>query len=292
MFSPNEMYKKMDPLNPPLELPKQPVGPVAPEVPEKLTEKQQLQKDCQTTAEKVNQAAEKQEAAQAKLDQAKAAEMNGAMPPDFLPTDKALKDIRDAQMALDAANQEVNDALDDYNEAKKNLDAYKAKQEFLRPFDKTYVVHWAEIKCSCGLKDNRPSFLKLEESHGIFVKKIPQLHIMDQKVLENIIVFPGCKSLKNPSVKEAAEAAAKQALVETKRTKTWFGFGKEREVDVDESLMEECVGECNPIILTSTEWTQGKEKVEINGHAPLLRRSTLLCQHGGIITIDTSGQPE
>lgn len=278
----NNPFTKMPDLPEP---PKQPVGPVAPE---KLTPKQQLQKDCQTAGEKIGKAQDQQATAKERLDKANSSLMDGAMPPDYTPTAAALKEQRDAQFAADTAAAALEAAVAEANAAAEALEAYKKQVKI--DIQDSYIVHWAEISCSCGLKNARPNFLKLETGHGIFVKSIPQLHIWDQKAFENIIEFMGCTSPRNPRVQEAAEEAAKAAQVETNTTKTFWG--KEREVKVDDSLAQECSGACEPLLFPFDLWTSGKEKVKIDGWMPLLGRSKLYCKYGGIIEFDTSGQPE
>ena len=63
-------------------------------------------------------------------------------------------------------------------------------------------------------------------------------------------------------------------------------------MNVNERLMQECVGECKANFPANAEWIKGHEKVTINGQSVLLRRCSLMCNYGGCITILVSGQPE
>ena len=120
----------------------------------------------------------------------------------------------------------------------------------------------------------------------------------------NIINFGGCFSQENPSVKEAAENAvhaAQDAIEKKKEGRSGFGkfmdsvidfFVDDKEVNVDESLMQMCVGECRPEFPPNPEWKLGHKKVTVNGESVLLRRCSIMCNHGGCITILFSGQPD
>lgn len=105
-------------------------------------------------------------------------------------------------------------------------------------------------------------------------------------------------------MKEAAEAAvtASQQIIEDRKNerkglakfldKVVDLFVKDKEADVDESLMKNCVGECIAQFSAGAQWIKGHEKVTINGEPVLLRRCSMMCSYGGCITILVSGQPE
>lgn len=216
--------------------------------------------------------------------------------------------IEAAKQALETAKAEeqaANEAMAEAAEqAQAAQDAVNKKKDELRENrdnDTTYVVHCARIECTCGMRE---SYLTLGPTHGVKTRQIPQMTVKDTVLDTNIINFGGCFSLENPSVREAAEAAveAAQKTIEEKRNeKNFVGkffdkvvdwFVRDQDMDVNESLMEACVGECRAVFPAGTEWIKGHEKVTINGESVLLRRCSLMCNYGGCITILVSGQPE
>ena len=48
-------------------------------------------------------------------------------------------------------------------------------------------------------------------------------------------------------------------------------------MNVDESLMQQCVGECLSSFAWDAKWEKGHEKVTVNGEPVLLRRCSLTC---------------
>lgn len=154
--------------------------------------------------------------------------------------------------------------------------------------EETYIVHCAETVCSYGM---RKSMLVLDESHGVFLKKCAQVTIKDCKP-ENIINFGGCNSPENPATIAAAKAIAKDVAAETE-------MNFEDQVADIFTVSEEsqtncmvCFGECTPNIV-SMEWDKEKEDVFVEpGKKALVGEATLTCKFGGIIKINTSGQPE
>ncbi len=211
---------------------------------------------------------------------------------------EALEAAKAAQEAAVAAEQEAakaaQDAADAVEKKKKNLRA-------TRLLDTTYVVHCARIECKCGMRE---SYLTLGNTHGVKTRQIPQMTIKDWIPDTNIINFGGCFSPENPSVKEAAEMAvhaAQDAIEKKKEGRSGFGkfmdsvidfFVDDKEVNVDESLLQMCVGECRPEFPPNPEWKLGHKKVTVNGESVLLRRCSIMCNHGGCITILFSGQPD
>ena len=150
----------------------------------------------------------------------------------------------------------------------------------------------------------RESYLVLGPTHGVKTRQIPQMTIKDILPFINVINFGGCFSMENPSVKAAAEAAvmAGQKTNEDRHNeKGCIGrffdnvvdwFVGDHEMSVDESLMQQCVGECLSSFPGNAKWEKGHEKVTNNGEPVLLRRCSLTCNYGGCITILVSGQPE
>ncbi len=163
--------------------------------------------------------------------------------------------------------------------------------------DTTYVVHCARIECSCGMRE---SYLALGPTHGVKTRQIPQMIISDTVLDTNIINFGGCKSKENPTLIAAAEEAARKANeeIQEKRKKGGFFnwvidlFCGDGHVEVSDSLLEQCVGECKDCIPANAEWRRGHVKVSINGKPVLLRRCSTRCIYGGLVTILLSGQPE
>lgn len=152
-----------------------------------------------------------------------------------------------------------------------------------------YVVHGAVTSCSCGLRQSR---VVVPLSHGCFIHDIAQLVVMDNKPYINIQTFGGCTSPENPSVQAAAAKIVKEVNSRPK------GLG-EQILDVfcdssdeaaDDSFVSQCAGACTPIILAP--WDHGKSKVRLDGFKPLLFTDTLTCIYGGVIKLDTTGQPE
>jgi len=223
-------------------------------------------------------------------------------------TKESCAKLEAAQQALEAAQKEAQDTAkvmtNVSKEAQDATDAVEKKKEELRTDrgnDTTYVVHCARIECTNGMRE---SYLTLGPTHGVKTRQIPQMTIKDIVLDTNIINFGGCFSLENPSVKEAAEAAvaASQEIIEGRKNerkglakfmdKVVDFFVKDTQMDVDESLMQMCVGECKAVFPAGTEWIKGHEKVTINGEPVLLRRCSLMCSYGGCITILVSGQPQ
>ncbi len=154
--------------------------------------------------------------------------------------------------------------------------------------DETYIVHCAQTFCDYGM---RVSKLVLEDSHGVFLKKLAQVTVKDCKS-ENVICFGGCLSPENPKTIEAAKKMAREVAQNT---------DVNYEEQVEEIFMLEsengkkymaCYGECIPEIV-SVKWDKEKEDVYVEpGKKALIGPATLTCKYGGIIKISDSGQPE
>lgn len=216
------------------------------------------------------------------------------------PADKQ-SEFQEAKEALDNAKAEAESANESFEAAaeaaQEAADAVEAKKEELRKSrfkDTSYVVHTARIECSCGMRD---SYLVLDRTHGVYTRQIPQMTVKDNILDTNIINFGGCKSKENPSLIEAAEKAVADARKLIEEGKDWRDhlmgiFVKEEEIEVTDSLLEQCVGECQMKLPKKSTWSKGHKKVKINRRAPLLRRCELTCNYGGKIIILLSGQPE
>ena len=196
-----------------------------------------------------------------------------------------------AMEAYVAAAQKAQDAIDDVEEKKEELREQREE-------DISYVVNCAKIEGPFGLRD---SYLTMNETHGVYTRQIPQTTICDTVLDENIINFGGCRSRENPSLLAAAEAAVEAAKKQIEDEGGWFDkftdfvvglFVKDQEIDVTDSLLEQCIGECKACFDTNARWESGHEKVYVNGEQVLLRRCSLTCNYGGQVTILLSGQPE
>jgi len=216
-------------------------------------------------------------------------------------SEENLRRLEEAEKALEEAKKEQSDAQEAFenaasaaNEAETAVNDKKEELRKNRDNDVTYVVHTARIECTKGMRE---SYLALERTHGVKTRQIPQMTVKDTHLNTNIINFGGCHSAENPSVKAAAEAAAESARQTIEENKDWRDwvvglFVKDKEIEVTESLMEQCAGECLANFPAGAEWVKGHEKVTINGEAVLLRRCSIMCNYGGCITILVSGQPE
>lgn len=151
----------------------------------------------------------------------------------------------------------------------------------------SYVVHGAEIQCSCGL---RKSNIVVPLSHGEFIRNFPQLNVEDRIPNKNILSFGGCTSPENPSVQAAADGMLEEARNRKKgfMDKVMDIFCKKSEKETKQDLIKKCAGSCSPKI--NIPWIGGKEDVLIEGEKGLLSTCTLSCLYGGTITIDDDGQ--
>lgn len=211
-----------------------------------------------------------------------------------------LQEAREAQEAANAEAEAANGAFAvSAKAAQAAEDAVEAKKEELREAraaDTSYVVHTARIECSCAYQNNG-SYLTLGATHGVYARQIPQMTVKDTIVNANVVNFGYCTSPENPKVMEAAEQAVLEARAEIEANKGWRdhladAFFGEKEIEVTESLLKECAGECIAQFPIGAAWQKEHPKVTINGESPLLRRCELTCIYGGHITILMSGQPE
>jgi len=214
-----------------------------------------------------------------------------------------MEKLQEAREARDAANAEADAANDAFaasaeaaQAAEDAVEAKKEKQRESRAADTSYVVHTARIECSCAYQNNG-SYLTLGATHGVYTRQIPQMTVKDTIVNTNVINFGYCTSPENPKVIEAAEQAVIDARAEIEANKRWRDkladcfFGAE-EIEVTESLLNQCAGECIAEFSIGASWQKEHPKVTVNGDSPLLRRCELTCIYGGHITILMSGQPE
>ncbi|EQB90143.1 hypothetical protein J2Z44_001683 [Clostridium punense] len=151
----------------------------------------------------------------------------------------------------------------------------------------TYVVHGAQIYCTCG---SRLSRLVVPLSHGTFIHDIPQLRISDSVPIKNVQVFGVCNNPNNPAVK----AAAQNIVNNIQNRKKGFMdrvldlFTKKPKLEVNDDLVKKCVALCTPII--TIQWIGGKDDVKIDGEKALLSTCKLSCIYGGEIQIACDGQ--
>ena len=215
-----------------------------------------------------------------------------------------LEKMQEAQRALEearaeekAAEEALETATADAQAAAESVEQKKDELRRSRHRDTTYVVHCARVECSCGMRE---SYLALGPTHGVKTRQIPQMITSDTVLNTNIINFGGCTSKENPSLIAAAEEAARKANeeIEERRKKEGFFnrvidlFCGDGHIEVSDSLLEQCVGECKDCFPADAEWRRGHTKVSINGKPVLLRRCSARCIYGGLVTILLSGQPE
>lgn len=159
--------------------------------------------------------------------------------------------------------------------------------------NETYVVHTALIRCSMGMRE---TYLVLEDTHGVYLRRQPQMTINDSAGEVNVRCFGGCYSMENPSTRAEAERIQKEveeACPDTfldKVMQKFTGGRKEAKTQEAQEGVPRVVGVCTPRIPAGTKWDQGKEGVETKGEEPLLGGAKLRCIYGGEIEILTSGQ--
>ena len=217
---------------------------------------------------------------------------------------ESLEKLQEAQQALEEAKAEEETAREALEaattEAQAASELVEQKKDELRRSryrDTTYVVHCARVECSYGMRE---SYLALGPTHGVKTRQIPQMITSDTVLDTNIINFGGCKSKENPSLIAAAKEAARKANEEIKERRKKKGlfnriidlFCGDGHVEVSDSLLEQCVGECKDCFPADAKWRRGHVKVYINGKPVLLRRCSARCIYGGRVTILLSGQPE
>lgn len=152
----------------------------------------------------------------------------------------------------------------------------------------TYVVHNADIYCNMGL---RMSKLVLRKSRGVFLKERAQVTESDCIGKKNIIDFCGCISMENPLTQKKA-----QEISEKVEEATGENFSNEVEAIFCNSVSDSgeairCAGECVPDIISSG-WDDIKDNVMTDGWKTVRGTATVKCRWGGVITIETTGQPE
>ncbi|MCM1259104.1 MAG: DUF4280 domain-containing protein [Roseburia sp.] len=245
--------------------------------------------DAQESATK-----QREEAEQKRKDALNQLQFGGPTQENLEAAEKAEKEFNDAKKAEEDAQKELENTAEEAQQAQEEMEKKKDELRNSRSTDTTYVVHCASIECSCGMRE---SLLVLGASHGVKTRQVPQITVKDYALDKNIINFGGCTSMENPKVKEAAENAAKEARKAIKEKETFMDkvinfFTKADEIEVEESLMEQCIGECIATFPANAKWEKGHEKVFVNGESVLLRKCDITCDYGGLITIIFSGQPE
>lgn len=119
------------------------------------------------------------------------------------------------------------------------------------------VVNGALISCSFGLA---PSSLNVLPVNRIMIANQPAANIQDNVPMMNIMPFGMCTTVSNPQV-AAATSAAFGALIPQP---------------------------CFP--LTSAPWTPGSPTILVGGKPAIQNSCQLMCQWGGVITVNFSGQ--
>lgn len=207
---------------------------------------------------------------------------------------EALAAKQEADAALDAANEAFEETAAAAQDAEDAVEAKKEAQRKSRSTDVSMVVHVARIECTCGMRE---SYLVLNDTHGVYTRQIPQTIVTDYVLDDNIINFGGCTSKENPTLIAAAEKAVAEAKAQIEANKGWRDkamdklFG-DQEIEVTDSLLEQCIGECIAEFPAGACWKKKHEKVTVNDESPILRRCEIDCNYGGKITILLSGQPE
>ena len=119
------------------------------------------------------------------------------------------------------------------------------------------VCSGAMCQCSCGMS---PSSLMVLPTNRTMTSNMPAANIMDNKPMMNIMPFGMCQSMTNPVV-ASATAAAMGVLTPQP---------------------------CMPVI--SAPWTPGSPQVMVGGQPALNNSSKLMCNWGGVISINNPGQ--
>jgi len=122
---------------------------------------------------------------------------------------------------------------------------------------RNYVCSGAMLRCNMGLQ---PATLSVLPVKRVMNNGKPQANIMDHKPIINIKPFGLCRSLANPTVASATSAA----------------FGTLTPMP------------CVPN--TTSPWMMGKTNTLVKNKPALVNNSRLMCQWGGIITINQAGQ--
>ncbi len=119
------------------------------------------------------------------------------------------------------------------------------------------VCATAVLQCSFGAA---PSTMVVTPDNKTFASKLPAATILDNVPMKNIMPFGVCSSLANPQVAAATSAA---------------------------------LGVLTPmpcIPLTTAPWTPGVPTVMIGKKPALNNTSKLMCNWGGVISINVAGQ--
>ena len=119
------------------------------------------------------------------------------------------------------------------------------------------VCNGAAMMCTFGVA---PSTLIVLPQSQVMTSGLPAATIMDNKPMVNIAPFGMCVSLANPTT-AAATSAALGVLTPTP---------------------------CIPV--TTSPWAPGSPTVLIKGQPALNQSSKLMCNWGGVISINVPGQ--
>ena len=119
------------------------------------------------------------------------------------------------------------------------------------------VVMAAALQCTFGAA---PSTLVVTPENKVIVNSVPAATIMDNVPMKNVMPFGMCSSPSNPTV-ISATAAAQGVLTPMP---------------------------CVPV--TSAPWVPGSATVMIANKPALNNSCKLMCQWGGVISINVAGQ--
>jgi hypothetical protein len=119
------------------------------------------------------------------------------------------------------------------------------------------VVMAGALQCSFGAA---PSSLVVTPENKVIVNNVPAATIMDNVPMKNVMPFGMCSSMANPTV-ASATAAAQGVLTPMP---------------------------CVPV--TTAPWVPGSPTVMIAGKPALNNSCKLMCQWGGVISINVAGQ--
>ena len=200
-----------------------------------------------------------------------------------------------AKIDAEKKKKEEEEKAKKEKEKKEAEEAEKQEKKRLKELKKSYILHTACILCN---KAYRESYLVVPKSHGEYIHGMPQLNVGDSLPLINVRSFGICNSPMNPAVQAAAKKIIKEVEEEegdsfSEKIMSIFTTKSDESDELatgKDSLIQQCVGPCTPII--ATNWIDGKKDVLVDGKPALLGRCKLKCLYGGEITIYTSGQRE
>lgn len=188
------------------------------------------------------------------------------------------------KLAAAETNEEVQEIL----EANKDNEVFNAAASFaatqMKPEE--YVVRGALLKCSHGSHHRK---LNLPKCHGVYIGQNPVMHSgdcnagIDAMVKNdiNITSFGVCNGTNSkPTDTDPNISLAKEVLDEN---------GHPMPGEISDAVVRGV--QCKACIQNGT-WENAHKSTKIgeDGHYALTTNSFLVCQHGGVIMIVTSGQ--